>query len=108
GRDFEGTARSGRGLFENQADFLACQRLLLGVGIFRPLEVTREVEQIEHLALGKIRDLEVAASLEIERHDILSRSSLRRKVSKQGPAGWGRSCSARRRGLGRVPGSQSL
>ena len=37
-------------------------------GVFGALKVAREIEQIEHVALGEIVDLQVAATLEIECH----------------------------------------
>ena len=71
GGDLERAAGTRRRLFEDQADVLVLQRLLLGAGVLRTLEIARQVEQIEHLALGEVRNLEVAATLEIESHDVL-------------------------------------
>ena len=69
GGDLERAAGARRRFLENQADVLVLQRLLLGAGVFGALEVARQIEQVEHLALSEVRNLEVAATLEIESHD---------------------------------------
>ena len=101
GGDLEGAAGAGRGLLEDQADLLALEQLALGAGILGALQVAREVEQVEHLALAEVVELQVAAALEVEGHGVSLPLVL---FSRPGRAGSGRSCSARRRGRARAPG----
>ena len=56
-RDLEGAAGAGRGLLEDQADLLAPEQLPLGARVFRALQVARQVEQVEHLALAEVVEL---------------------------------------------------
>jgi hypothetical protein len=62
--DLEGATGAGRGLLEDQADLLALQRLLLVAAVLGALEVAREVEQVKHLALAEVGELQVATTLE--------------------------------------------
>src|SRR5262249_33044967 len=100
--DLEGAAGAGRGLLEDQDDLLALQVLLLGAGIFGPLQVAGEIEQVAELSLGEILHRQERAIAQIETHlgsPVADRSALSRPARARS----GRSCSVRRRGRGRVP-----
>jgi len=68
--DLEGTARAGRGLFEDQAHLLALEVLLLGARVLGTLEVAREVEQVLEFLLGVVLNSQQRAVAKIEAHGV--------------------------------------
>ena len=69
GRDFEGAAGAGRGLFEDQRDVFAFQVLSFSAAVLGALEVARQVEQEHQFTLGVVHQAEQVAVVHVESHD---------------------------------------
>ncbi|EGE57166.1 hypothetical protein RHECNPAF_470049 [Rhizobium etli CNPAF512] len=68
--DLEGASRSRRGLLEDQANFLAFQMLLFGAGVFGPLQVASEVEEVTEFPRRIVLHGQKRSIAQIEAHGL--------------------------------------
>ena len=72
GRDLEGAAGAGRGLFEQQHDIFTLQQIAADALLFLALELVGQIQQVADLFGGEIHQTQKTAAFQIDAHYDLS------------------------------------